>query len=361
MYGNNKRKSDRTFTSTISYGDKDSNTLLLGIVIDVITIDHEDFVKNENIPYLDNRNAIIYLPIGQNPSTPKLANLLNKRDYELPLKNEAILVLSSMIGDVVIDTFSLSPNINYDPQVGLLANNESFIKDIKTLDFEKNQLEQLKKATTQELPPFASKIGSKYFLGRNGQYLIFDTQKRLLDDEKSDGDFIKVGFRLSENETETSDDNCIIIAKNEKIQKMFSDRLENKYNITMDDEPMNGIGFQDDEVYLKGNRFVIFYSKKDLLVYAEEVLNIISKKQILIDSEKIQIGENANQKAVRGEDMVKMIDEFFSIIEELPLKLLTPVGTTLGASPDVIAKMTNFRAKYLSTSNPILSKKILIE
>jgi hypothetical protein len=142
---------------------------------------------------------------------------------------------------------------------------------------------------------------------------------------------------------------------------MFSDRLENKYNITMDDEPMNGIGFQDDEVYLKGNRFVIFYSKKDLLVYAEEVLNIISKKQILIDSEKIQIGENANQKAVRGEDMVKMIDEFFSIIEELPLKLLTPVGTTLGASPDVIAKMTNFRAKYLSTSNPILSKKILIE
>ena len=95
--------------------------------------------------------------------------------------------------------------------------------------------------------------------------------------------------------------------------------------------------------------------------YAEEVLNIISKKQILIDSEKIQIGENANQKAVRGEDMVKMIDEFFSIIEELPLKLLTPVGTTLGASPDVIAKMTNFRAKYLSTSNPILSKKILIE
>ena len=70
MYGNNKRKSDRTFTSIISYGDKDSNTLLLGIVIDVITIDHEDFIKNENIPYLDNRNAIIYLPIGQNPSTP---------------------------------------------------------------------------------------------------------------------------------------------------------------------------------------------------------------------------------------------------------------------------------------------------
>jgi len=248
MYGNNKRKSDRTFTSIISYGDKDSNTLLLGIVIDVITIDHEDFIKNENIPYLDNRNAIIYLPIGQNPSTPKLANLLNKRDYELPLKNEAILVLSSIVGDVVIDTFSLSPNINYDPQVGLLANNESFIKDIKTLDFEKNQLEQIKKSTTKDLPPFASKIGSKYFLGRNGQYLIFDTQKRLLDDEKSDGDFIKVGFRLVENETETPDDNCIIIANNEKIQKMFSDRLENKYNISVDDEPMNGIGFQYDEV-----------------------------------------------------------------------------------------------------------------
>lgn len=353
---------------------KDHN-FFIAIVQDVVDKDSDILSKQYDSgdikEYVDNRNIVYVTPIDTDYRTSVIpAFYLNSQYLDVPIKGEGVLCLLTHFGSVIIDRFSENAfSLNYDKIDSLLSGRAKKRSEDIFIDVESDDTEdKFNKETVFDVAPFYPKVGSKNFLGRNNQYLIFDHKARYeaSDTEKrhtNDGNYIKIGFRFKGKQIDTREDSpLIILAQDAKLSKLLSVDYTSKNKLDTDVEPNKGIGMQSEEILFIGKRFTCLYSNKDMLLYAKNKVTIESKSfeiennRTEVKSSDIKLGRNANSPLLLGDKFIESFSkDLIKIIENA--QYLTMRGDqTIKASVKTKAQIQKFKAKYLNSSSQILSK-----
>lgn len=350
------QQTDNMFIGVVrGFVDKDSNLLQ--------SYSNSDLYKD----YIDNRNVIYVTPTDQDTNSIEPAVFLNSHEMDVPLLGEAVLCVSTELGNVVIDRLSSNQfALNYDSYAFLLDNvlgGEEF--EIQLPEGYENEFN---KESFRNVAPFFPKVGSKNWLGRNNQYIIFDHGSRRnagVNEETTteDGSFVKIGIRREGEQTDTREDRSVILlARDASLNNLMTEHYRSEDKLHDDAEPQNGMGFQSEQMILYGDRFTVIYSRRDVLIEARERAIIRSKKlfidndETILDSDKIKLGsDGANQSYVKGQELVSMLREIISLIENGSY-LVT--GTSAVPDPTYMSRLKAFKARKLNKNTRILSKKI---
>lgn len=311
-------------------------------------------VPENLLEYVDNRNVAYITPIDSNFSNSLVtAYFINSHDIDYPLKGEAVLCVNTELGNIIIDRLSMyGYGINYDV-MDYIQQSERFIDNPKTsesIELEKN--EDIIRENIEKVAPFFSKKGSRTVLGRNNQYLIMDMKARSEASENvkeytDNGKFLKLGFRDSGNQHDDRKDSQIVFTKDALLQYMMEGRIPSGYNVDPDDEPDEGIGIQSDEVILRGNRFVVIYSKQDLLVKAK---NIYFESDLFeLNSKRVNLQKDASNPVVKSKELRDALDQFSQLVNNL--MVATPTGPA-PLDPSSKTNVQRFRNRYVMPQNP---------
>lgn len=338
----------------------------IGIVEYVIDTESEALSTNPDNELIDNRYTVFVKPVdSRGLSTSVKCKMVNNASLNLPVQNEAVMCIPTNQGIFITDKFTVTAqNLNFDPATYMLSTGYGGGDKLKSIPIDENQKKYLKKQPLDVNPPFKCKVGSRYELGRNGQYLIFDYGKRIDGERESEGSFVKVGVRAEGNEEESPEDDVIYIAKDDKIAEFmdFSMDIDEDFEIPSEEMSNNGIGMKSDDLYFVGNRYVVMFSKNNFIIRSYEKIFLQSNVSATVESDRINLGIGAEQPMVKGNDVVKMMDEFISIIESMQTGILTSMGNTLGFTPNILASINMFKSKYLvDNQSPIHSKKNFVE
>lgn len=348
----------------------DTSQIFIGVVDHIVKKESENretyLSEDSDISqYVDNRNVAYVIPIDENsPDTLVKAHFMNSHDLDMPMTSEAVLCCKTSVGYIIIDRFS--PNAfgtNFELSDYLLSKKLSSQGAFKGISVEasKDLREKLGVKPIDKVAPFFQKEGAKTFFGRNNQYLIFDYGSRIdADDQEEEyskeGSFLKLGLKQDGEQVDTKEDpSLVVLGKNTKVQSVLEPNIESEYNVSEDDEPNNGIGIQSDQLVFFGREFLVIYCEKDMLLHGNGNL-YLDFKEIVNKADRINLGNNANQPVVLGNEFVDMMDELISII--LNSKHLTQQGPTLRISPETEAKLRKFKAQYLRENNsPVHSQR----
>ena len=350
------------------------NEIFIGVVDQVVGKDSdvlESIVpeSTDNKELFDNRTLVYVNPIELNePDTLVKAYFINSHSLDVPLVGEAVLCCKTNVGNIIIDRFSPHAfGINFELSDYLLSNKLYAQGNTKLPEFSLSgkAKKELGMSSVEEVSPFFPQLGSKVFLGRNNQYMIFSHGPRYESDAEEqrfseDGNFIKIGFREPGNQIDAkADPSLILVAQRAKVQALMEATIESKHNPDPDQEPDNGMGFQSDELVFFGRRFVVLYSRQNMLLKGEGNL-FLEFREIIQQAEKIRLGEKADDPAVLGNKLVEMIGDLVEILNAFTL--LTSQGPTTGLAPNTRAKLTSFKQKYIKRDNsPIHSKRTFLD
>lgn len=345
-----------------------SDQFFIGVVDHVVDKESNNLVKYTNDDelgkYLDDRYAVYVVPIDNNDDlTINKCYFLNTHNIDIPISGEAVLVMKSTVGNLIIDRFS--PNafgINYELFDYLL--NDNMVNGNISIEIPNEVRKAIGIGGTQQVKPFDLKLNSKAFLGRNNQYIIFDYGSRKGGDAEeeeygSDGSYLRFGIKDSEEEKIGKEDPVsILLANNVKIQSIVGGNIESEFNKDSKYEPDNGIGIEGDELVFFGRQFVVIYSE-DMLLCGDNLY--LDFEEVTVKSEKIKLGsKNAKNPNVLGNELVDMVSELIGIMKNT--KHLTPSGPSTGPTPDTILKLEKFKIKYLNkNSSPIHSNKVFLD
>jgi|AntRauTorcE11897_2_1112592.scaffolds.fasta_scaffold02835_8 hypothetical protein len=337
----------------------------VGIVDRIIDIESEEKQVSPKNDLVDNRYRVWVKPLEDMGILTNVECFFsNYSSMDLPLPNEAVLIIPTNIGNVIVDKLTTNAsNLNFDPKTPLLGGTLSNINNLQTIPLEKRQTKYINKVRLEDQPPFMCKVGAKYELGRNGQYLIFDSKKRINSTLESEGDFVKVGIRTDENEEDSFEDNHIFIAKNENIKRFMQVSMDSKYTPSNEDMGNGGVGSVGDNIMLYGKRFMVLFSRENLILRSYKKILLHATEEVKLESDRINIGDGADTPIVRGEELVKMINDLVSIIESLQTGIIiNPATMTSNAfTPNIPIKLELLKRKYLNDKSPMLSKKGFIE
>ena len=348
----------------------DTSQIFIGVVDHIIKKDSEDrqtylSEDSEISDYVDNRNVAYIIPIDKNtPDTLVKAYFMNSHNIDMPMVSEAVLCCKTSVGYIVIDRFS--PNAfgtNFELSDYLLSKKLSGQGNFQGISVEasKDLRKKLGVKPIEEVAPFFQKEGANVFFGRNNQYMIFDYGSRINADDQEqqyseEGSFVKLGLKQDGEQVDTKEDpSVVVLGKDTKVQSLLEANIESEYNVTEDGEPENGMGIQSDQLVFFGREFIVIYSQRDMLIHGEGNLYLDFKK-IVNKADRINLGKNAKQPIVLGNEFVDMMNELVSII--LDSKHLTKQGPTLRISPETEAKLRKFKAQYLRQNNsPVHSQR----
>lgn len=338
----------------------------VGIVEYVIDTESDALTTNPENDLIDNRYIIFVKPVDSRGLMNSVkCRWVNNASMDIPVQNEAVLCIPTSQGIFVIDKFVVTAqNLNFDPQTYMLSTGYGGGNDIQTIKIDEKQKKYLKKQPLDVNPPFKCKVGSRYELGRNGQYLIFDSGKRVDDDRESDGTFLKVGIRNEGNEEESSEDDVIYIARDDKISQFMDVSMDINSDFEIPEEEMSnrGIGLMSDDLYFIGRRYMVMFSQKNFIIRSYENIFLESNKSMVLESKEIKIGSKAEEPIIKGNEAITMVEDLISIINSLQQGILTSMGNTLGFAPNVLMAINKFKSKYLKKdTSPIHSKKGFIE
>ena len=271
--------------------------------------------------YIDNRNVVFVTPIDKNANTIEPAIFLNSHEMDVPILGEAVLCMQSELGNIIIDRLSLNQfALNYDSYDFLL--DKLLVGSEVEIEYPEEFKEEINRESFRDVAPFFPKMGSKNILGRNNQYFIFDhgEHRDATANEKEhtkDGDFIKVGFRVKGNQTDSREDPTLVtFARRAKLSKMLTEEYRSKYKQSEEVEPNEGLGAQSDQIMFIGRKFTVIFSLRDMLIEAKEKLILKSRLLILendetdVVSNKINLGsKNARSPYVKGDELLNILKE----------------------------------------------------
>jgi phage gp45-like len=85
-------------------------------------------------------------------------------------------------------------------------------------------------------------------------------------------------------------------------------------------------------------------------------------QQIRLEDGKINLGENSDEPAVLGQQLVDFLTEIIDILIAGNLCLTTTAGNPTASNPTVAAQLNTFKSKYLTTaSTNIVSQEVFLE
>lgn len=317
--------------------------------------------------YIDNRNVIYITPSDQNANSIEPAIFLNSHEMDVPLLGEAVLCVSTQLGNIVIDRLSSNQfALNYDSYAFLLDN--SFGGDNFEIQLPEGYEDEFNKESFRDVAPFFPKIGSKNWLGRNNQYMIFDHGSRRgaegdVKNRTENGSYVKIGIRREGEQSDTREDkSAILLARKASLNNLMSEHYRSEDKLQDDAEPEYGMGLQSEQMILYGERFTVVYSRRDMLIEARERLIIRSRKlfmdneETILDSDRIRLGsEGAKEPFVKGEELRSLLREIISLIENGSYLV---VGSSAKPDPAYLSMLKALKGRKLNKNTRILSKKI---
>ena len=341
----------------------------IGIVRDVVYEQGELFQSYSKNPdyekFIDNRSEIFVTPIDDDYKTTVIScRFMNNHEMDLPLKGETVLCLVTKFGVVIIDRMAQNPFVlNYDSNEPILTGKNINPEDDIEIDIADQN--GIIKEGLRSVAPFHPKMGSRVWLGRNNQYMIFDQRSRLNAkkverEHTNEGSFVKIGFRIDGEQSDTREDPSFSVwARRANISKMMSQSMNSKFYQLEDSN--YGYGVQSDDLLFIGKSFTCIYSGGDMLISAKRRL-ILESRELHVENRKtkivspdIELGENARSPVILGDVFVNEFGkDLIRLIQNA--QYLTPTGTTTGPSPVLISEIQKFTAKYLRSSSKILSK-----
>lgn len=358
-------------SSLSQYSKKSYDTvnqeIFIGIVKNIIDHDSDNLESIRDIPeeleeYVDNRNIAYITPIDSNFSNSIVpAFFINSHDIDYPLVEEAVLCVSTDLGNIIIDRLSIyGYGLNYD-MMNYLQSSGSFVDDNRNIVTTKENEDEFLRENIKKVAPFFAKKGSRAILGRNNQYLIFDAKERLNSSEKikentSSGKFVKLGIRENGSQQDTKEDNQIIITKDALLQFALNKRIPSNYNVSEEDEPMEGIGIQSKEIILKGSQFVVVYSNEDMLIKAENmyIQSILTE----MDSDRINMVPDADNPAVKSNELTDLFNDLIDILDGA--QAITPWGPA-PIDPATRLKLQKLKLSYLENIPKYSSRKVFVD
>lgn len=353
-------------TNSVSRSDQ----FYIGIVDRVVDASDNDVIRRSDNPsvsdFMDDRYAIYVVPIdlGSNNVLNKCF-MINSHNMDIPISGEAVLVMRSNVGNVIIDRFS--PNaygVNYELSDTLIQSTIS--SDSPFIELTKEAIDTIGIKGFSDVKPFDIKLNSKAFFGRNNQYFIMDYGSRKasdIEEEEYNGGSsnIRIGIKNSESQhVGKGDPTHIVLVENGKIQSLLDSVVESTFNPSYDRQGDNGFGVESDDLVFIGRQFVVIYSLQNMLISGERDL-YIDFEQVILHSPKIKLGsEDARNPSVLGNELIEMMSELISVIQSM--KHITPQGPTTGLTPDTIIKFEKLKSKYLRSNNSLIhSKKVFLE
>lgn len=334
-----------------------NNLPFVGIVLSVVDSESNEFLKNDS-----ELNLVYVVPLGfDNFENDNLETIecffINSRKMDIPIPNEAVLCVPTDIGNFIIDIVTPSDSTNYAPLINLLsANPHRQVESSIQIDSEK-----VHKIILENQKILNTKFGTSYTLGRNGQYLIYDTSTPPYQEKNEDeGVYVKLGIKhKSSNSQENQDeDSSIVIAKNQTVEsflnftQMFSEIKDKKF--IFDDD---FISMKSGDLVFYGENYVILYSNE---IYITAKSFIVSSQTTRINSESVYLGLGKYQPVLLGNTLDTLLDKMASILQLMTTNFLaTPVGTPIQLNPIVTNEIANLRIELSKKRH--LSKKIFIE
>ena len=316
---------------------------------------------------IDNRNLIYITPADEHINVIEPAIFLNSHEMDLPLIGEAVFCVKTNMGNFILDRFSINQfALNEDIYEYLITN----IGGESTLDIEfpEGYEDKVLKEPVSDVAPFDPKIGSKVWLGRNNQYMIFDSGSRkkagVREKQTSEeGSFVKMGFRINGSQTDSREDPTMVtMVRNASLNNVMTEQYRSKERPEGEEEPKNGYGIQSDHIVLIGRRYTVIYSLRDIIIEAKRYIiqratkMDISVDEYLLKSKNITLGsENASEPFVKGEQLMSLLQDIISLIEN-GTYLVT--GTSATADPTFRARLRQFKSTKLNKFSKVLSKKI---
>lgn len=327
-----------------------SKDAYVGVVTKVETRDNSTSIDDE-YDFIDTRYTVYVKPLHLKSNTIKRCFFLNGSSLDLVIKGETVFCYSLMNVDVIIDKFLINAYLlNYSfPSDKTYTNISS---DTENKDYRLQSIEKVK--------PFNLNIGSKAELGRNNQYMIFEsgTPPELREEfENNKYVALRMGIREEGNEDLSPEDTFQITCRNcdaldfldiDSNRTAFPDNRKDRSHVN-----------KSDELFLVGRKFIVIYSDNILNLYSN-IIRLDGKERIDIESKRINLGDEANQPVIKGNDAIQMISEMIDLMQNA--QYITPAGSSTGANPAFVALLQQFRFRYLKNNNsPIHSKKTFIE
>lgn len=348
------------------FQSKQNNRFFVAIVKGFID-NKSDFLK-EFSNNIDSRHTFLITPIDNvsSDSIEKAYYLNVSHGIDIPIVGEAVLCVQLDLGIFIIDRFSpLAYGVNYDPQFILssLLKSENGNTDV---NLENNYFNRLK---LSENKLFNFKSVGRYFLGRNNQYIIFDSNA-VLDttgtkfDKLNDSNFLKIGFKHLDKEHESYDDSMILLSDSKSVLDYFNTKMNGKISKTVTFDESENIGIQTNNLAFIGRETIVIFSEMDIVISA---LNIIleAQEEINIDAPKINVGLDGNG-AILSHELIDMINDITSVIETMVTsQLLTPSGNGTFLPPTITKVRTDLqklKSQYLNKqSSKMISKTVNIK
>jgi hypothetical protein len=377
-------------TAPSSLNKKNSNNNRIGRVKDIIL--NENFPNIEQYGGVNAIGSVFYEDAEVIGNSLGLAKPLNPNIQSYPLINELVIIHklpSQNIGENNTDKVSYysqiiniwnhphhnaypstldflnqgSANLNEsykDNEAGVIKTSENNFEDI-SLDSPSNptQPKFIEKSNIQPLLPFP---GDNIIQGRFGNSIRFGStsfnDRDLLNNWSDDGEngnpitIIRNGQPDGENEgwkhiTEdiNNDKSSIYLTSNQKINIKLP---SNKFN-SFRQLPTLPSQYKDSQILICSNQITISSKKDNIFINSNKSISLSSNENVNIDSKQTVVsssdiklgGENAEERLVKGDTLLKnlnfMLDSLSLLVSAMEVQQLWPGGLP---TPDGVTMMT---------------------
>lgn len=356
MGGNNKNLSFKTHIEREL--ETNSFNCFIGIVDSVKYPEDENLEIFDEEFELDDRYLVTVRPIDSKNAQLVECFLMNNHDLDLPVQGEAVFVFSNSAMNIIYDRFSpYAFGVNKSYSSYLTTSNLTYLPTpVEDQDSNPEEDEFLKQTVTS-VKPWTLPRGSKAYLGRNNQYLIFSSANfREATSETNDVIMVRSGIRNEGDDSFSSDDPIFhLMGKNINAYDIF-----NTFDVEMETEDIHTKhGFSADEILFQGKHLIVLYSFKNIIIKSNRI-DILGTERVKVDAERIELGLEPTEPSVLGNKAVEMLDEVIGLFEAM--ECLTPAGPSKGITPTFKTRLNQFKLKYnKKNTSPIHSRKTFIE